>query len=97
MISSLDYKSIQVNHQLLSVWSTFLTISLEKQYTQLNSAHTMNKTSEMVTLSVIELGGPSKKWLHFEMAKKINLLVILAMNLILKHCMGHELHIDVKN
>ena len=55
MISSLDYKSIQVNHQLLPVLSTFLTISLEKQYTQLNSAHNMNNTIEMVTLSVIAL------------------------------------------
>ena len=66
MISSLDYKSIQVNHQLLSVWSTFLTISLEKQYKQLNSAHKMNNTSEMVTLSVIALNwvAPEKKWLN---------------------------------
>ena len=55
VISSLDYKSIQVNHQLLPVWSTFLTISLEKQYTQLNSALNMNNTSEMVTLRVIAL------------------------------------------
>ena len=55
MISSLDYKSIQVNQQLLPVWSTFLTISLEKQYTQLNSAHNMNNTSEMESLSVIAL------------------------------------------
>ena len=44
-----------INHQLLSVWSTFLTISLEKQYTKLNSAHNMKNTSEMVTLSVIAL------------------------------------------
>ena len=46
---------IQVNHQLSPVWSTFLTISLKKQNTQLNSAHNMNNTSEVVTLSIIGL------------------------------------------
>ena len=32
-----------------------MTISLKKQYTKLNSAHNMNNTSEVVTLSVIAL------------------------------------------
>ena len=63
VISSLDFKSIQVNHQLLPLWSTYLTISLEKQYTKFNSAHNMNNTSEMVTLSEITLNwvAPVKK------------------------------------
>ena len=43
-----------------------LTISLEKQYTQLNLAHNMNNTSEMVALSVIALNwvAPVNKWCH---------------------------------
>ena len=73
VISSLDYKSIQVNRQLLPVWSTFLAISLEKQYTQLNSAHNMNNTSEMVTLSVIALNmvAPVKNGWILKWPKKI--------------------------
>ena len=49
----IKFTTLQVNHQLSPVWSTFLTISLKKQYTLLNSAHNMNNTSEVVTLSVI--------------------------------------------
>ena len=47
--------SIQVNEQLPPVWRTFLTSSLKKHDTQLNSAHNMNNTSEVVTLSIIAL------------------------------------------
>ena len=52
---------VQVNEQL-SNWSTFLTISIKKQYTQLNSAHNVSNTSELATLSVIALnkGAPIK-------------------------------------
>ena len=51
----------------------FLTISLKKQYTQFNSAHNMNTTSEgaYIEFNCMELGGPSNKWLAFEMAKKL--------------------------
>ena len=47
--------TVQVNEQLSPVWSTFLTISLKKQYTQFNSAHNMSNTSDVATLSVIAL------------------------------------------
>ena len=66
---------LQVNELLSPVWSTFLTISLKKQYPQLNSAHNMNNTSEVVTLSVIafNLVAPVKNgWLLKWPKNKIN-------------------------
>ena len=57
---------VQVNEQLSPVWRTFLTSSLKKHDTQLNLAHKMNNTSEVVTLRIIALnwGAPVKNdWL----------------------------------
>ena len=41
----------RVNEQLSPIWSTFFTIYLKKQYTQLDSAHNMNNTNDAVTLT----------------------------------------------
>ena len=56
----LQYCYVQVNEQLSPVWSTFLTISLRNQYTQLNSACNMNNTNEVVIMSVIALNWVSQ-------------------------------------
>ena len=73
--------SVQVNEQLSPVWSTFWTISLKKQYTQLNSAHGMNITSEVVTLTVIALNcvAPVKIGWLFQLSPGVPYLQILVI------------------